>query len=297
MPRHTIIEEVRRESDYFWDYSISIEELAKELCLYKDYFNNKIIYLNYEDPIFSNMWRYFYSHFELFGLKKLIATSYNNYDTLFKYEYNGGCDYTDYISNECMEHVTKTQLTGNGDFRSKECIEIFKESDIIISGGVPLSLFNEYFDQLIEYEKKFIIISFLNIVARNKVFQYIKDNKIHVGHNRIKDIYAETSNGRRSGFNSIWLTNLECSELYKLDDYESEYSEEKYFKYDNYDAINVDKVKDIPYNYDGIMGVPVLFLYKYNPERFEIIDILREPIINGQRKFIRLLIKWKPEAM
>lgn len=216
------------------------------------------------------------------------------------------------------------------DFRSQDCIELLKQSDIVVTNP-PFSLFREYIAQLVEYKKKFVIIVNKNAITYKEIFTFIKENKIWIGYtpmgvdllfNTSAEFQKEVLNGKKlgSGYKiidgvvklrsqSIWLTNLDHNKrheiletLYSYDKYP-----EKYPKYDNYDAINVEKTKEIPMDYDGVMGVPITFLDKYNPEQFELLGIMNtgeinegirykntphgRPIINGVEKYLRILIK------
>ncbi len=216
-------------------------------------------------------------------------------------------------------------LQQNGDFRSPECIEILKQSDIVVTNP-PFSLFREYVAQLMEYEKKFVIVGNQNAITYKETFKLIKENKIWLGNKsgdmafRVPDYYEEkatrywqdeTGQKWRSLGNICWFTNLDHAKrheellLYKA------YSEEEYPKYDNYDAIEVNKVKDIPFDYQGAMGVPITFMDKYNPDQFEILSANdfrisnkipfkehglikdKDGTINGKPTYVRIVIKHK----
>jgi hypothetical protein len=176
-------------------------------------------------------------------------------------------------------------LNGNGDFRSAECIDLLKEADIVVTNP-PFSLFREYVVQLMKYEKKFLIIGNKNAITYKEIFGYIAENKLRTGYRNINsDIwfivpekyeYEKIDNGNRvRHIMACWFTNLDVQ---KHDEYLTlykQYTPEEYTRYDNYDAINVDKVSEIPYDYDGAMGVPITFLDKYNPDQFEILGITK----------------------
>ena len=262
------------KKDEFYTQLIDIEN---ELKHYKHYFKDKIIYCNCDDPKLSNFWKYFKTNFEYLKLKKLIATHYNWGQQSYKLEL---------IKNTKGELKTiKTDLDGDGDFRSEECIEILKEADIIVTNP-PFSLFRKYMAQLIKYNKKFIIIGHQNAIAYKEIFPLIKNNQIWLGYgfkggaayfiNKHYEDYASSSNHKEgmirvSGV--VWFTNIEIKKCYEELVLYKNYNEEEYPKYENYEAINVNKTKDIPIDYDGVMGVPITFLYKYNPKQFKIIGL------------------------
>lgn len=259
------------------EFYTQMEDIEKELQYYERHFFNKVVYCNCDDPTHSNFVKYFEINFEKLGLKKLIATYYDRNNTPYKFEV---------IKGECGLIRRKTQLQGDGDFRSSECVEILKESDIICTNP-PFSLFREYISQLIEHDKKFLIIGNVNAVDYKKVFSMIKKNKLWLGISiRSGDrefelptdyqLFARRSRTEKNkNFVRVtgvrWYTNLEHGQRpYKLV-LNKRYTPDEYPKYDNYDAINVNKTIDIPYDYEGVMGVPITFLDKYDPEQFEII--------------------------
>ncbi len=209
---------------------------------------------------------------------------------------------------------TATPLRGNGDFRSDECIKLLKEADIVVTNP-PFSLFREYVAQLVEYNKKFLIIGNVNSITYKECFKLIKDNKMWLGASihsgdrefRVPDDYPLEAAGCRvdsDGHKYIrvkgvrWFTNLDYEERHENLDFYKRYTPEEYPKYDNYDAINIDKTSEIPKDYDGMMGVPITFLDKYNPEQFEIIkfrkgDDDKDLIVNGKFPYFRIIIKKK----
>ena len=179
-----------------------------------------------------------------------------------------------------------TKLKGSGDFRSVECIELMKEADVVVTNP-PFSLFREYVAQLMKYEKKFLIIGNQNAITYKEIFPLIKNNKLWLGYKtgdmafRVPDYYEaretrywqdESGQKWRSMGNICWFTNLEHKKRHEELILYAHYNPEYYPKYDNYDAINVDRVSEIPCDYDGVMGVPITFLDKYNPEQFEIVE-------------------------
>ena len=256
------------------EFYTQLSDIEKELGYYKEHFKNKVIFLNCDDPEESNFWKYFALNFKFLGLKKLIATHFQTEKLSYKLEKTNG-------------DTIKTPLKQNGDFRSPECIEILKEADIIVTNP-PFSLFREYVAQLIEYNKRFIIIGHQNAISYKEIFKLIKENKMWLGYgfnggashfiNKHYKDYATAGDHKEgmirvSGVN--WFTNLDIKKRHEdLIPYKSyKGNEEDYPKYENYDAINIDKTKDIPMDYDGAMGVPITFMDKYNPEQFEIIAL------------------------
>jgi hypothetical protein len=281
------------------------EDIEKELINYKDKFENKIVYCNCDDYTFSNFPKYFKDNFKELKLKKLIATGLN----AKYYEYDG--------ENEIIK-----ELKGNGDFRSEECIEFLKQADVVVTNP-PFSLFREYVKQLMEYGKKFLIIGNMNAITYKEIFPYIKNNELWWGVSlsgtKCNFIVPEkyegnnvfVKNGVRYGKvnNAIWFTNIDHKKRNEELDLYRKYSNEYYSKYDNYDAIEVSKVSEIPMDYNGVMGVPITFLNKYCPTQFEIVwttdregDNMLEnlklphtrydaPVVNGKRKYSRILIR------
>jgi len=243
--------------------------------------------------------------------------SKNDSEQAIYLEYNGDKN-GDRVPNP--EEIGIHYLKGDGDFRSAECIELLKEADIVVTNP-PFSLFREYVQQLINYEKKFLIIGTWNAISYKEVFKLIKEDKIWIGFNSnrnfsgfvIPDHYTmhgtearvdEKGNRVVSSNNTCWFTNLDISKRHEDIVLFKVYNAEEYPKYDNYDAINVDKTKDIPMDYDGLMGVPITFLDKYNPEQFEIIGIDRILVekltgkvsrfrINGNEIYARIVIRNK----
>ena len=263
------------------EFYTQITDIEKELKHYKHHFKGKVIYCNCDDPKYSNFWKYFHLNFNHFGLKKLIATHYHETEPTYKIEYAGEDD------NDCDIGVV-TSLKTNGDFRSPECIDLLQEADIIVTNP-PFSLFREYIAQLIDYDKKFIVIGNKNSITYKEFFPLLKDNKVWLGYtsnktcvfrvppeyNHDDKITSDINDGNYYGKVPAisWFTNLDIIKRHEFLDLIEKYTPEKYPKYDNYDAINVDKVLDIPVDYDGVMGVPITFLDKYNPEQFKILGI------------------------
>jgi len=259
------------------EFYTQLTDIEKELQYYKEYFKNKIIFCNCDDPEESNFWKYFSLNFEFLKLKKLIATHFGNGKPSYKLEIVKDINKDGKINKL---DTTKTKLKQNGDFRSPECIEILKEADIVVTNP-PFSLFREYIAQLIGYNKKFIIIGNQNAISYKEVFKIIKENKIWLGINHPKKFKVPISyeNGIKdenginwqSLGNVCWFTNLEIKKRHEDLILYKKYNPKDYQEYENYKAINVDKINDIPMDYKGVIGVPVTFLDKYNPEQFEII--------------------------
>lgn len=267
------------------EFYTQLTDIEKELGHYKEHFKGKTIFCNCDDPEYSNFWKYFSLNFEHLGLKRLIATHFGNGRPAYKLEIVRDINEDGKINK--LDTI-KTKLKQNGDFRSPECIEILKVADIVITNP-PFSLFREYVAQLIEYNKKFIIIGNQNATSYKDIFKLIKENKIWLGKSihsgdrefKVPEDYPLNASGQRTDADGNryirikgvrWFTNLDYKErhedliLYKT--YKGH--EDEYPKYDNYDAINVDITKDIPYDYKGSMGVPITFMDKYNPDQFEI---------------------------
>jgi len=298
----------RNKNDEFYTQLTTIE---KELRYYRDHFRGKVVFCNCDDPRISNFFYFFSRNFERLGLKKLITTCYrndqidlfsqNDKEEAIYLEYNGTKNKNE-IPN--LEEIGIKHLRGNGDFRSKECIELLKQADIVCTNP-PFSLFREYLAQLVKYDKKFLIIGNYNAVTYKEVFPLIKDNKMWLGVNQ-SGMTFKTPEGssQHMGF-AIWFTNLphkkRNEELILVKKYEG--NEKEYPKYDNYDAIEVSKVVNIPKDYDGVIGVPITFLNKHNPNQFEILGCMATttidefnfgyPFIDKKRKYARILIKRK----
>lgn len=275
----------REKNDEFYTQLVDIEN---ELRHYTQHFKDKIIFCNCDDPEESNFFRYFALNFEYLGIKKLIATHFDAEQPTYKLEIDRELDLNSDGKID-FQDIQRIPLQQNGDFRSPECIEILKLADIVVTNP-PFSLFREYVAQLMEYEKKFIIIGNQNAITYKEIFKLIKENLIWLGNGfsagnaffEVPEYYSSTQifeiGGKRLAKfrNCNWFTNLDHAKrheellLYKT------YSPEEYPKYDNYEAIEVSKVKDIPIDYLGAMGVPITFLDKYNPEQFEIIGLAND---------------------
>jgi len=292
--QHTQFSEARtNKKDEFYT---QLSDIERELKHYKSHFKGKVVLCNCDDPRVSNFFHFFSYNFEKFGLKKLIATCYKNQEMdLFSENKSEQAIYLEYTGDKNGNNVPDVneigikKLKGDGDFRSKECIELLKQADIVVTNP-PFSLFREYVAQLIDYDKKFLIIGNINAISYKEIFKIIKENKAWLGMNMGRgisgfivpkhyELYGSEArvdeNGNRivATNNCLWLTNLDNSKRHEDIILYKNYSPEEYPTYDNYDAINVDKTKEIPMDYIGEMGVPITFLHYYNPEQFEIIDI------------------------
>lgn len=246
------------------------EDIEEEVMLYRRYFKNKIVYLPCDDPAEkkSEFWSFFVNNFDSFGLKKLIATHYDETGKAYKIWIDEDTTGDGYIDDD---DALQEDLNGNGDFRSEECIEILKECDIVCTNP-PFSLFKEFISLINEHKKSFLIIGNQNAFTYKETFSLMKTNKIWTGTNMVKQFYQPDGSIKKFG-NICWFTNLPSNKRNQELVLTKTYSEIEYPTYDNYEAINVDKVVDIPKDYYGVMGVPITFLDKYNPEQFEIIDI------------------------
>lgn len=318
------------------EFYTQLEDIEKELKHYKKHFKDKIVFLNCDDPEESMFWKYFEMNFDYLGLKKLVATHYNATGPTYKLVLekdvtgDGKVDGND---------IVKTALKQNGDFRSGEAQDILDECDIVVTNP-PFSLFREYVAQLMLYEKDFLIIGNMNAITYKEIFPLIKGNKIWLGNGSnlsmlYESPYKNTSETNKSavllkGYDANkfiivpsinWYTNLSHDKrntpIFLFKTYKG--NEEDYPKYENYNAIEVSRVANIPKDYKGMMGVPITFLGGYNPKQFEIIwqacgntkasapkEVLKTlgyvkhkedrggcGIIDGERKYARIIIKKK----
>ena len=268
------------------EFYTQLSDIEKEMAHYKEFFKGKIVYCNCDDARESNFFKFFANNFESLGLKKLISTGFKENGKGVKLVYEGDKNNNFMVDDE---EVAVTELEGNGDFRSEECVELLKECDVVVTNP-PFSLFREYIAQLMEYGKKFIVIGPQNAVTYKEIFPLLKDNKMWWGTDCVRwFIVSEKMNKTTKisyngetiaeGDRSRWFTNIPHNRRNIELDLYKKYSANEYPKYDNYDAINVDKTTDIPMDYDGVMGVPITFLDKYCPTQFDIIGVC-EPAIN-----------------
>lgn len=296
------------------EFYTRLEDINEEINHYEDKFRDKVVFCNCDDPKWSNFWKYFHLNFEYLGLKKLITTHYESGEVQsYKIEYTGGND-------EDFEEGTITPLEQNGDFRSDECIALLDEADIVVTNP-PFSLFREYIALLMEHNKDFIIIGPKNAITYKEIFPLIQNNELWLGYGfKAGNAYFIVPNGTDTSQyakgvydaatntvkfrNCTWFTNIDHSKRHET--LETSYYYEKrgtlypelYPKYDNYDAISVDKLAEIPCDYKGVMGVPITFLEKYNPDQFEIVkfrkgDDDKDLCVNGKCPYFRILIKRK----
>lgn len=273
------------------EFYTQLSDIANEMQHYTEHFKGKTILCNCDDPRVSNFFQYFALKFETLGLKKLITTCYKNQDLdLFSKHDVEKAIYLEYYGDKNgngvpdIEEIGIKELKGDGDFRSKECIELLKEADIVVTNP-PFSLFREYVGQLMEYDKKFIIIGHQNAISYKEIFPLLRDNKMWLGYGfkggaaHFISNYTDTAVGgehkegmiRVSGV--VWFTNLPIKKREEIFIASESYSPERYPKYENFDAINVDRTLDIPKDYKGYMGVPITFLNQYNPQQFEILGM------------------------
>ena len=289
----------RLKNDEFYT---QLPDIENELRHYKEHFRGKVVYCNCDDPRVSNFFHYFSHSFERLGLKKLITACYRNQERdLFSRHDSEQAIWLEYNGNAKGGRVPNVRdigihaFEGDGDFRSAECSELLKQADIVVTNP-PFSLFREYVAQLVEYDKKFLIIGTQNAVTYKEIFPLIKENRMWLGitpkgQDMLFDVpegYAlELTATKKEGSayrlvdgvvkgrlgNAAWFTNLDHARRHKKLILYRRYSPEEYPTYDNYDAINVDRIAEIPKDWDGAMGVPVTFLGKHNPEQFEILGI------------------------
>ena len=294
------------------DFYTQLSDIENELRLYAGHFHGKVVYCNCDDPRVSNFFHYFSYNFERLGLKKLITSCYKNQKRdLFSLHDSERAIWLEYEGNAKggrvpdAEDIGVHNFRGDGDFRSAESANLLKQADIVVTNP-PFSLFREYVGQLAEYSKKFLIIGNKNAITYKEIFPLIRDNRMWVGHTPMsKDLLFdlperladELKATKKKGSSyriidgvvkgrsqSIWFTNLDHQKrhedliLYKT------YSPEEYPAYDNYDAINVDKTAEIPMDWDGVMGVPITFLDKRNPEQFEILGTSDNGVVDAEIK-------------
>ena len=307
----------KAKKDEFYTQRVDIEN---ELRHYKQHFKGKVVLCNCDDPRQSEFFNYFVENFEKLGLKRLIATCYKSQDVdLFS---QGECERAIYQIYEGDKNgnmtldddeVSVRELKGDGDFRSAECIEILKQADVVVTNP-PFSLFREYVAQLVRFDKKFLIIGNQNAITYKEIFPLFKANKIWLGfgfkrncaHFRSRYVDTATDADHREGMIRVsgvmWFTNMDIAKRHERLPLYKRYSSSEFPKYDNFAAIEVAKTSDIPYDYDGVMGVPITFMDKYNPEQFEIVgneESLGIPkgrgYVNGKRLYSRIFIRRRKE--
>lgn len=291
MGTHTLTAAKAAKKDEFYT---RIEDIERELAHYKTHFRGKTILCNCDDPRISNFFHYFSHQFETLGLKRLITTCYKNQDMdLFSRNDSERAIYLVYDGDKNgnripdLEEIGIHELKGDGDFRSAECIELLEQADIVVTNP-PFSLFREYVAQLVQYDKKFLVIGNQNAIKYKDIFPLFMTNKVWLGYEngnmafRVPNHYEEretrfwideTGQKWRSLGSTCWFTNLEIPKTHEELILYREYTPDAYPHYFNFDAIEVSKTTDIPMNYDGNMGVPITFMYKYNPDQFEIVGM------------------------
>lgn len=281
------------------------DDIELEVMKYRKQFKDKVVYLPCDDPAEkqSEFWSFFVNNFEAFGLKKLIATHYDENGKAYKIWIDG--DIIDgYVDDADAQ---QEDLEGNGDFRSPECVEILKESDIVCTNP-PFSLFRDFIEWLMANDKKFLIIGNQNAFTYKEVFPLIKNNKIWTGYNMVKEFVQPDKSIKKFG-NICWFTNMPNGKRNEELVLTKTYNNVEYSYLDNYNAINVDRVVNIPKDFDGYMAVPLTFIYKYNPEQFEVYGFTNSgeenpgirhegsahgrALLNGKEVYTRILIKRK----
>lgn len=309
------------------EFYTRLEDINEEMNHYEDKFRGKVVFCNCDDPKWSNFWKYFHLNFEYLGLKKLITTHYEPEEVQsYKIEYTGGND-------EDFEDGVITPLTQNGDFRSPECLALLDEADIVVTNP-PFSLFREYIQVLVEHNKEFIVIGPKNAITYKEIFPLIRDTKLWLGFGfkagnayfivpdgadvsqYAKGVYdAETNTVKFR--NCTWFTNIDHAKRHETIDTTYSYAKKDklypdlYPKYTSYDVIEVSKLAEIPMDYNGVMGVPITFMDKFNPDQFEIIGMAEDNgkglsgkdakwdgttphcIVNGKAQYKRIFIRRK----
>ena len=325
------------------EFYTTYESIEEELSHYYKHFKNKVVLCNCDDPFESNFCKFFLKNFNVLGLKRLICTSYynskiarkkfitcNKKDKVKRINYGyvldvhhigeGEVEFTDeYIERWLKEVNPISVLEGDGDFRSEECIEFLKEADIVVTNP-PFSLFKELVSLIYKFKKKFLVIGNQNAITYKEIFPLIQNNEAWVGYRfgemkfrvpndsvprKTRFWIDETGQKWRSLGNAMWLTNLDIDKRYRKLELTKKYNPEEYPCFDNYDAIYVRRVDDIPMDYTGIMGVPITIINKYDSEQFELIGEanhgsdnefdLFKPIVNNKYIFKRILIRKRGE--
>ena len=307
------------------EFYTQLSDIEKELKHYQKHFKNKTVLCNCDDPRVSNFFKYFLNNFEKLKLKKLIATCYqNDKPDLFSQHKSPHGIYFEYSGEQKKQRlpdpakIEPRELKSDGDFRSKECVNLLTQADIVVTNP-PFSLFREYVGQLVQYKKKFLIIGNHNAIIYKEIFGFIKENKMWLGdthpvafvvpdHYEMREVRSwrtEDGTNWRSFGNACWFTNLDIAKRHEELPLFEKYDRKRFSKYDNYDAIEIPRYKEIPEDFGGVMGVPVTFLEQYNPEQFEIIGSNRgvdqDPKgvygrgshLNGKETFKRIFIRNK----
>ena len=313
------------------EFYTQIEDIEKELKNYKDFFRGKKVLCNCNDGKLNGTWsafaQYFSMNFEHLGLEKLTCVSYNENAHGVKYVYCGDKN-GNHIADDTEWELS--ELKGHGDFSDEEGCQLMQECDVVVTNP-PFSLFRDFVAQLMEYNKKFLIIGNMNAITYKEIFPLIKDNKLwsgckslntdmyfHLNKEYREEVVKEKKEGSawkmiddevmgRLG-NAMWFTNMSHSKRNLPLDLYKKYNSNDYPKYDNYDAINVNKTSDIPMDYNDVMGVPITFLDKYCPTQFEIVGLMSggkgenltngndgraKFYVNGKGVYARILIRRK----
>lgn len=315
----------RAKNDEFYTQLTDIE---KELRHYRKHFKGATVLCNCDDPFESNFFKYFVLNFDRLELKKLIATCYEGsavaeyrdgkakpykavVTTVHDTTGDGGVDMEDVRNLFELGENELVELEGNGDFRSEECLALLDEADIVVTNP-PFSLFREYVSILMEHQKKFVIVGNKNAITYKEIFPLLKDDSVWLGSESPSEFFTPDGMTKRVNGLTRWFTNLDIKKRHEELILVKKYAghEGEYPKYDNYDAIEVSKVADIPLDYDGVMGVPITFLDKYNPEQFEIVGgtangqvpnamkighyrTYNNPVIGGRKVYQRILVRSK----
>lgn len=282
--KQALLEAKKSKNDEFYTL---MEDIEKELKHYKEQFKDKIVFCNCDDFEESNFVKYFINNFENLGLKKLYAMWFSlswKHAQLFE---------------KTKNWINKIELQWDWDFRSAESVEVLKASDIVVTNP-PFSLFREYIAQLVSFNKSFLVLGNMNAITYKEIFPLIQHNKIWLGVYNWKVNFKQPNiNEGLFQFRNIgWFTNLQTPKRKEFIKLSKAYSPEKYQKYDNYDAIEVSKIENIPLDYDGVMGVPITFLWKYNSEQFEIVGFRKwndgkDLTINWKTPYFRILVNRK----
>jgi len=301
------------------EYYTQLADIERELKYYKAHFKGKVVYCNCDDPRISNFFHYFSYNFKKLGLKKLITTCYKSINPeLFSKNDSERAIYLEYDGSKQggnvpdINEIGIIHLQNDGDFRSAESVELLNQADIVVTNP-PFSLFREYVAQLMEYDKKFIIIGNINAVSYKECFEAIKENKMWLGYNCVRH-FVQPDGTMYETARTYWYTNLDIAKRHEdIILYKTYFGNEKdYPTYDNYDAINVDRTQDIPIDFTGVIGVPITFLDKYNAAQFEILGMAASagyspeivgipfkgdkdarPLVNGKNIYARVFIKNK----
>lgn len=315
----------RAKNDEFYTQLTDIE---KELRHYRKHFKDATVLCNCDDPFESNFFKYFVLNFKRLELKKLIATCYEGsavaeyrdgkakpykavVTTVHDTTGDGGVDMEDVRNLFELGENELVELEGNGDFRSEECLALLDEADIVVTNP-PFSLFREYVAVLMEHEKKFVIVGNKNAITYKEIFPLLKDDVVWLGCESPCEFFTPGGMTKKVNGLTRWFTNLDIKKRHEELILVKKYAghEDEYPKYDNYDAIEVSKVADIPLDYDGVMGVPITFMDKYNPEQFEIVGgtangqvpnamkighyrTYNNPVIGGRKVYQRILVRSK----